>query len=84
MTMSLPSQAANAVGRMMHARMNRAPPKEDGHACFSDRLFIRVGSLFEGAAEGRFAIGALIFAVTVTIIRSRLTSRPLRATYRRP
>jgi hypothetical protein len=50
--------------------MNRAPPKEYGHACFSDRLFIRVGSLLEGAAEGRSAIGALIFAVTVTIIRS--------------
>jgi hypothetical protein len=69
MTMSLLSQAANAVGSMMQARMNRAPPR-GGHACFSDPLFIRVGSLFKGAAERRFAVGALIFAPTAAIVIS--------------
>ncbi|MGD9543377.1 MAG: hypothetical protein AB7F41_04260 [Methylocystis sp.] len=35
---------------------------------FSDRLFIKVGSLLEGAAEGRYAIGALTIALVATII----------------
>ena len=33
-----------------------------------DRLFICFGQLFEGAAEGRFAIGALIFAFSLSSI----------------
>lgn len=35
---------------------------------FSDRLFIRLGDFFEGAAEGRYAIGALTFTVALVVV----------------
>jgi hypothetical protein len=35
---------------------------------FSDRLFIRLGDFFEGAAEGLFAIGALTFTVALVVV----------------
>ncbi len=35
---------------------------------YSDRLFIRLSHVFEGAAEGRFAIGALVFACSLIAI----------------
>jgi hypothetical protein len=34
----------------------------------SDRLYLHLGQLFEGAAEGRFAIGALVFAFSLIAI----------------
>lgn len=35
---------------------------------FSDRLFIRLGDFFEGAAEGRYAICALTFTVALVVV----------------
>ncbi len=35
---------------------------------FSDHLFIRLGDFFEGAAEGRYAIGALTFTVALFVV----------------
>ena len=35
---------------------------------YFDRLFIRFGQFFEGVAEGRFAIGALLFAFILTVV----------------
>lgn len=35
---------------------------------FCDRLIIHFGQFFEGAAEGRFAIGALTFTIAFVIV----------------
>ncbi|MGD9656637.1 MAG: hypothetical protein AB7U61_03195 [Methylocystis sp.] len=42
---------------------------------FSDRLFIRLGQFFEGAAEGRYAINAQIiaFSLIAVIVAIRLS-----------